>query len=214
LGTKAQGELLRHEALHQTFRIRKVFLSATGPAIRLRLCEVERPADRARALARPALRPPVQLQRFPDRTPILRGRFHDDFFDLALDQPVGQRAQVGGARPDLLAIELKVPSTSTSATTTANIFLCTSIPAIRYGIGLSWGSGERASSHQSGSRAVVGFTCGRNDAQSFDQSRTLRIKQLLGLDGSTGSIRSRRSRRRHSDPRPIFMSFRGLQAQG
>lgn len=28
------------------------------------------------------------------------------------------------------------PSTSTSATTTANIFLCTSIPAIWYGIGL------------------------------------------------------------------------------
>src|SRR6266545_150137 len=62
VGHKAQGELLSHEALHQTFRIRKVFLPATGPAIRLRLCEMERPADRARALARPALRPPVQLQ--------------------------------------------------------------------------------------------------------------------------------------------------------
>jgi hypothetical protein len=34
--------------------------------------------------------------------------------------------------------------------------LCTSIPAILYGIGLSCGSGERASSHQSGSQAVVG----------------------------------------------------------
>jgi hypothetical protein len=33
-----------------------------------------------------------------------------------------------------------------------------------------------------------------HDAQLFDQSRTLRIKQLLGLNGSTGSIRSRRSR--------------------
>ena len=32
------------------------------------------------------------------------------------------------------------------------------IPAIRYDIDLCWGSGERASSHQSGSRAVVGFT--------------------------------------------------------
>ena len=33
-----------------------------------------------------------------------------------------------------------------------------------------------------------------DDAQLFGQSRTLRIKQLLGLDGSTGSLRSRRSR--------------------
>jgi hypothetical protein len=38
-----------------------------------------------------------------------------------------------------------------------------------------------------------------------------RIKQLLGLDGSTGSLRSRRSRR-YSDAL-IFMAFRGPQAQ-
>lgn len=52
---------------------------------------------------------------------------------------------------------------------------------------------------------------GLNDAQLFGQSRTLRIKQLLGLDGSTGSLRSRRSRR-YSDAL-IFMAFRGPQAQ-
>jgi len=40
-------------------------------------------------------------------TPILRGRFHDDLFDLALDESVGQRAQVSGVA-DLLAIELNV----------------------------------------------------------------------------------------------------------
>jgi hypothetical protein len=84
--------------------------------------------------------------------------------------------------------------------------------AIRYGIGFSWGSGERASSHQSGSQAIVGLTPRRNDAQLSVQSRTLRIKQLLGLNGSTGSIRSRRSRRRHSDLRLIFISFRALKA--
>jgi hypothetical protein len=38
------------------------------------------------------------------------------------------------------------------------------------------------------------------------------IKQLLGLNGSTGSIRSRRSRHRHSDLRLIFISFRRLKA--
>ena len=60
------------------------------------------------------------------------------------------------AGPDLVASKWKSPSTSPSATTTASIFLCTSIPAIVYGIGLSCGSGERGSSHQSGSQAVVG----------------------------------------------------------
>jgi hypothetical protein len=52
-----------------------------------------------------------------------------------------------------------------------------------------------------------------NDAQLFAQSRTLRVKQLLGLDGSTGSIRSRRSRRCDSDLHAIFIAFRGLKAQ-
>jgi hypothetical protein len=50
-----------------------------------------------------------------------------------------------------------------------------------------------------------------NDAQLFVQSRTLRIKQLLGLNGSTGLIRSRRSRRRYSAA-PIFIAFRGPEA--
>ena len=38
------------------------------------------------------------------------------------------------------------PSTATSAITTANILLCTSIPAIRYGIGISWQ--ERSACHK------------------------------------------------------------------
>jgi hypothetical protein len=49
-----------------------------------------------------------------------------------------------------------------------------------------------------------------DNAQLFGQSRTPRIKQLLGLDGSTGSLRSRRSRP-YSDAL-IFMPFRGPQA--
>ncbi|MGH9201956.1 MAG: hypothetical protein ACRD2A_12065, partial [Vicinamibacterales bacterium] len=86
-------------------------------------------------------------------------------------------------------------STSTSATTTANIFLWTSIPAILYGIGLS--SGERRACLVTSVRVASyrRVSLRVSDAQLFDQSRTLRVKQLLGLDGSTGSIRSRRSRR-------------------
>ena len=72
IGPEAQGELLRDQALHQTFGVWKVLLAAAGPAIRLRLCEVERPREWARAGAGPALRSPVQFQRFPDGSPILR----------------------------------------------------------------------------------------------------------------------------------------------
>ena len=108
VGHKAQGELLCDQPLHQTFRVRKVLLATTRPAIRLRLCKVERPGERARAVARPALRPPVLLQCLPHRSPILRGRFHHDFLDLALDEPVSQRAQFARARPDLPAFEVVV----------------------------------------------------------------------------------------------------------
>ena len=37
-----------------------------------------------------------------------RGRLHEDFLDVLLDQPVGQAAQIGRRRPDLLAVEVKV----------------------------------------------------------------------------------------------------------
>ena len=61
VGHEAQGELLRDQPLHQTFGVRKVLLAPDGPAIRLRLCEVERPREWARAVAGPTLRSPVQF---------------------------------------------------------------------------------------------------------------------------------------------------------
>ena len=108
VGHKAQGQLLRDQAFHQPLRIREVLLAAAGPTIRLRLGEMERAREARRTVARPALRPPVLLQRFPHRPPVLRGRFHHDFLDLVLDQPVGQRAQIGRRGPDLLAFEVEV----------------------------------------------------------------------------------------------------------
>src|SRR5262245_16757442 len=68
----------------------------------------------------------------------------------------------------------------------ASIFLCTSIPAIRYGMGLSCGGAESVPCLITQGRGLSGgsLTQGLNDAQLFVQSRTLRIKQLLGLDGS------------------------------
>ena len=94
------------QALDEPFSVRKVLLPTAGATIRLRLGKGERPRHRGRAVAAPALWPPVQLQRLPDGSPILRGGFHDDFFDLALDEPVGKRAQLVGARPNLHALEL------------------------------------------------------------------------------------------------------------
>src|SRR5262249_45607517 len=64
----------------------------------------------ARAVARTALWPPVLFERFPHRSPVLRGRFHDDFLDLLLDEPVGQTAQIGRRRADLVALEVEVVS--------------------------------------------------------------------------------------------------------
>src|SRR5438132_14379736 len=76
---------------------------------------------------------------------------------------------------------LNSPSTSTSATTMANIFLCTSMPAMWYGIDLS--SWERRACLVASFRVASyrGSWRERRDAQLFGQSRTLWIKQLLGL---------------------------------
>jgi hypothetical protein len=50
----------------------------------------------------------VPLQRLPNRSPILRGRLHHQFLDLALDEPLSERAQLDGAGPDLQPFEVDV----------------------------------------------------------------------------------------------------------
>jgi hypothetical protein len=106
VGYKAQGQLLSDQPLHQSLRIGEISPAPTGPPVGLRLGEMQRARHPRGAHARPALRSPVLLQGFPHRSPVLRGRFHHDFLDLALDQPVGQLPQVAGAGPDLLAVEV------------------------------------------------------------------------------------------------------------
>ena len=123
-----------------------------------------------------------------------------------------RRRRSVGVVPTFWRSKWKSPSTSTSATTTASIFLWTSIPAIRYGIGLSLG--ERRACLVASVR-VAG--CRRSpaeldDAQLFGQSRTLRIKQLLGLDWLHWLTSISPLPRRYSDA-PIFIAFRGPQAQ-
>jgi hypothetical protein len=54
---------------------------------------MERAREARRTIARAASRAPMLFQRFPHRPPVLRGRLHDDFLDVLLDQPVGQAAR-------------------------------------------------------------------------------------------------------------------------
>jgi hypothetical protein len=157
----------------------------------------------------------VQLQRLPDGSPILRGRFHHDFLDLAFNEPVRERAQFRGARPHFQTLEAVIVIDFDVRHDDGQHLLVdvNSRDLVRHRPLL--GGAESVPCRISQGRELSpALTKRSNDAQLFDQSRTLRIKQLLGLDGSTGSIRSHRSRQRHSDLHPIFMIFRGLQAQG
>ena len=94
------------------------------------------------------------FQRFPHRPPVLRGRLHDDFLDLVLDQPVGQATQIGRRRADLLTHEVEVAVDLDVGHHDRQHLLVdvNSRDLVRHRSLL--GSGERASSHQSGSRAI------------------------------------------------------------
>jgi len=213
VGHKAQGELLGHQTLHEPFGVRKVLLPTASATIRLRLRKVERPRQWARAVAVPALRPPVQLQRLPDGSPILRGRLHHDFLDPAFDEPVREGAQFTGARPHLHTLEaVLVIDFDVSHDDGQHLLVhIDSGNRVRHRP-LLGGSGERASLRYSGSRAVAGSHRGINDAQLFGQSRTLRTRQLLGFDGSTGCFDLTAPRRCHSaDTHGFSCSFAGCK---
>jgi hypothetical protein len=81
---------LRHQSLDHPFAVGKVILSPTRPVVGLGLTQVQRAAHLAGTLTFLARGLPVPFQRAPHRLPILRGRFHDYFFDFLLDQPLGQ----------------------------------------------------------------------------------------------------------------------------
>ena len=119
------------------------------------------------------------FQRFPYRPPMLRGRFHHDFIDLAFDQTVRQATEIDRRRADLLTLEVEVAVNFNVRYRDGQYLLVDvySRDPVRHRP--PCGSGERASSHQSMSRAITGQEHG--DAQLFGQSRTLQIKQLLGL---------------------------------
>jgi hypothetical protein len=156
---KAQGQLLGHQPFHQAFGIGKVLLSSAWPAIGLGLGEVQRARRRPGALSRLAAWLPVPLQRFPHGPPILRGRFHDDFLNVLFKQPFSQTSQFVRTGPHPPPFELVLPLDFDIRHHHGQhpLVHIDSRDSVGHRFLLA-GSGERASSHQSGSRAVVGFT--------------------------------------------------------
>ncbi len=117
---------------------------------------------------------------------VLRRRLHDDVLDLALDQPVGQAAQIGRRRPDLLALEVRVAVDLDVGHHDGQHLLVhvNSRDPVRHRSLL----GERRACLVASVRVASypGSHRSPHDAQWFTQSRTLRTAQLLGLNSSTG----------------------------
>jgi hypothetical protein len=72
-GHKTQDELLSNEPPHQPLRVLEIMLPPSASAVGKRLRQVQTH---------------VRLQLHPHRSPVLRRRFHDRFFDPLLLQPV------------------------------------------------------------------------------------------------------------------------------
>ena len=106
---KAERQLVRDQPFHQALGIREISLPARPAMIRLRLREMQRAGGRPGVHSTTLRRLPVAFQRVPHRAPVLRGRLHHDLFDLVLDQPLGQEAQLAGRRAELPPCKLPVP---------------------------------------------------------------------------------------------------------
>src|SRR5580700_3899024 len=130
--------------------------------------------------------PPGSFPLLPERLPILRRRLHDYFFGLLLDEPRSQRSQ-------LFRVAAKHPSLKLVFAFDFNVghnysqHLLVNIDSrypVRHRLLLA-GSGERAAitlTRVAGYRRSPGED---NDAQLFAQTRTLRIRQMDGLELST-----------------------------
>ena len=215
VGHKAQGQLLRDQALHQPLRIREVLLAAAGPAIRLRLGEMERARRAARAPSR-ARRRGRQCCSSASHT----GRQYcavDSMTTSSTSRSTSQsarRAQIGRAssrpsgvrsgsrrrprrrppRPPASSCARQFPRSGTASASPR-------------------GSGERASSHQSGSRAIVGP---RRNATTLNYSVNHARSGSNSCSASTGSMANLDLAAPSAAILPIatiFILFRGPQAQ-
>jgi len=142
----------------------------------------------------------------------LRGRFHHDFVDLALDEPVSKRAQLDGTGPDLQPFKVEVtfdcdvspPQRPTSSCARQS-------PAMWYGIGFS--SWERRACLVASIRVASYCRAEHGYAQLFGQSRTPRVKQLLGLERSMANPDLAAPNAAILPNQRFSCPFAGLQAQ-
>ena len=191
---KAQGQLLRDQPFHQALRIREIPLPAGAATIRLRLGEMQRARESAR---RPRARG-VGCQSRSNASHTGRQYCAVDSMTTSSTScstnhsarrrswlgvvPTFRRSNGSPRRP-----RRRPPRPPASSC--ARRFL-------RSGTASALPGRERRACLVVSLR-VAGYRQS-DDAQLFAQSRTLRINQLIGLTGSIGLVRSRRSRRHYS----------------
>src|SRR5204863_4345964 len=133
-----------------------------------------------------AERLPIPFQCFPHGFPILRRRLHDYFFGLLLDEPRSQRSQlfrVAAKHPPLKLVFAFDFNVGHNYSQHLLVDIDSRYP-VRHKLLLA-GSGERAAITLT---RVAGYRRSpeeNNDAQLFAQTRTLRIRQMDGLELST-----------------------------
>src|SRR4029077_8602914 len=132
-----------------------------------------------------AERLPIPFQCFPYGFPILRRRLHDYFFGLLLDEPRSQRSQLFGVAAKHPPLKL-VFAFDFNVGHNYGQHLLVNIDSrypVRHRLLLA-GSGERAAitlTRVAGYRRSPGED---NDAQLFEQTRTLRIRQIWTVSNS------------------------------
>ena len=102
---EAQNQFLRHQPLDHPFAVGEVVLPPLRPAVGFGLAQVQCAGHLGRPVTLLPRRFPVPLQRAPYRLAVLRGRFHNHFLDLLLDQPLGEQVQLIGGRAELAPLK-------------------------------------------------------------------------------------------------------------
>src|SRR5215831_8475126 len=196
-----------------TLGVGEIVLAPPPRAVRLRLRQVQGSGHGRGTFPLLADRLPVPFQGSPDRFPVQGRRFHDHFFHLLFEQPVGQQAQLGGVAAklaplkDVLAVDFDVGDDH-GQHPLMNINSCY---LVRHTLLLLAGAESVPSVDLN---RVAGYRRshrGDNDAQLFAQ------RARSGSDRPTASTSPLLLRPRRSGPLlsylgAIFMRFRGPQA--
>ena len=191
IGHKAQSQLLGNQPLHQTFRVRKVFLapasSAVGQCLRQMECSRHFPGTFPILTARF----PVPFECAPQRFPVLGSGLHHHFLDSLLNEPLRQPLQLLRVASEPASLKLVcVVDFDVGHDYSQLLFVdVNSGYPIRHRLPPG-GSGERAADYIKQGPGLSPLPPGGETTHHlFALSRTLRIRQSFGLSLSTvGSI--------------------------